>query len=64
MLSLASKITAWISVRAADVEERGASAVEYALMVGVFALFIVVAVSGLSKRTEAIFNKAAVTWPS
>jgi len=50
--------------RRADVEERGATAVEYALMVGLIAVGIIVAVSALSNKTAGTFNRITGTLPS
>ncbi len=44
--------------RRAEIEERGATAVEYGLMVGLIAVAIIGAVSFLSRSVKTTFNKA------
>ena len=58
MLNLVVAIQSWISGRRTEVEERGATAVEYALVVSLIAMAIVVTVDALSKKTALSFNRA------
>jgi pilus assembly protein Flp/PilA len=46
----------WINSRKAEIEERGATAVEYGLMVGLIAVAIIGAVGFLSKSVQKSFN--------
>ena len=48
-----------IRLAAAAKTERGASAVEYGLLVALIAIIIIVAVSLLGSNLSAIFNKTA-----
>ncbi len=48
-----------IRLAAAAKSERGASAVEYGLLVALIAIIIIVAVSLLGSNLSAIFNKTA-----
>jgi len=43
--------------------ERGATAVEYALMIGLIAVFIVTAVAALGTNVTALFAKVASSPP-
>ena len=52
-----------VAGKRADIEERGATAVEYALMVGLIAVGIIVAVSALASKTAKTFNKVSGTLP-
>jgi pilus assembly protein Flp/PilA len=45
-------------------DEEGASAVEYALLVGLIAVVIVGAVTTLGTKIESLFNTAATALPS
>ena len=45
----------------AGVEERGATAVEYGLLVALIALVIIVAVTLLGQNLSGLFNKVAAT---
>ena len=58
MLKFAVKIQSSVASRKAEMEERGATAVEYGLMVGLIAVAIIGAVSFLSKSVKATFNRA------
>jgi pilus assembly protein Flp/PilA len=64
MLNSYVNLQSWIAGRKAEIEERGATAVEYALMVGLIAVGIIIAVSALSNKTAATFNKVTATLPS
>ena len=46
------------AIRRAEIEERGATAVEYGLMVGLIAVAIIGAVSFLSRSVKTTFNRA------
>ena len=61
MLTLRTRIHACKRSRG---EEAGATAVEYALMIGVFSIFIVLSVSVLGQHTTSTFNKVVATWPT
>ena len=58
MCTLAVKIQTAITSRRAELEERGATAVEYGLMVGLIAVAIIGAVSFLSKSVKTTFNRS------
>ncbi len=58
MRTLAVKIQTAITSRRAELEERGATAVEYGLMVGLIAVAIIGAVSFLSKSVKTTFNRS------
>ena len=45
-------------------DEKGATAVEYGLMVGLIAVAIIVAVTLLGDRLEALFNQIAGALPT
>ena len=57
MLELFVSLQSWINTRKAEIDERGATAVEYGLMVGLIAVAIIGAVSFLSKSVGKAFNK-------
>ena len=63
MLDLFVNLQNFVAGRKADIEERGATAVEYALMVGLIAVGIIVAVSALASKTASTFNKVSGTLP-
>jgi len=48
-----------LNARTAKMSERGASAVEYGLLVALIAIIIIVAVTLLGKNLSGIFNKTA-----
>jgi len=50
-----------IRLAAATKSERGASAVEYGLLVALIAIIIIVAVSLLGSNLSSIFNKSATS---
>lgn len=58
MLEQFVSIQSWVASRKAEIEERGATAVEYGLMVGLIAVAIIGAVSFLSKSVKTTFNRA------
>jgi pilus assembly protein Flp/PilA len=64
MLAVICNIQAFVANRKALVEERGATAVEYALMVGLIAAGIIATVAALSNRVARTFNKVTGTLPS
>jgi pilus assembly protein Flp/PilA len=58
MIKLFVSAQSSIARRKAEMEERGATAVEYGLMVGLIAVAIIGAVSFLSRSVKTTFNKA------
>ncbi len=58
MLKLAAQIQSTVASRKAAHDERGATAVEYGLMVGLIAVAIIGAVSFLSKSVKTTFNRS------
>jgi pilus assembly protein Flp/PilA len=58
MLKFAVKTQSAVARRKAEIEERGATAVEYGLMVGLIAVAIIGAVSFLSKSVKTTFNRS------
>lgn len=48
----------YVASRRSEIEERGATAVEYGLMVGLIAVAIIGAVSFLSRSVKTTFNRA------
>ena len=64
MLELFVTLQTWIADRKAQIDERGATAVEYALMVGLIAVAIIAAVSALGSKVKATFNTISNTLPS
>jgi pilus assembly protein Flp/PilA len=63
MLDLYVSLQNFIAGRKAEIEERGATAVEYALMVGLIAVAIIGAVSLLGNRIKSSFNTISNTLP-
>ena len=57
MLQLFTAFQAWYATHAR--EERGATAVEYGLMVALIAIVIIVAVALLGGNLSGLFNKVA-----
>ena len=64
MLEMTVAVQTWIASRRAEIDERGATAVEYALMVGLIAVGIIVAVNALANSTAKTFNKVTGTLPT
>ena len=64
MLEMYVALQTWISGRKAEIDERGATAVEYALMVGLIAVAIIATVSALGSKVKATFNTISNTLPS
>jgi pilus assembly protein Flp/PilA len=64
MLDLYVSLQNFIAGRKAEIEERGATAVEYALMVGLIAVAIIGAVSLLGNRIKSSFNTISNTLPA
>jgi pilus assembly protein Flp/PilA len=64
MLAMFVEVQNWIADRKAQIEERGATAVEYALMVGLIAVAIIGAVSLLGNRVRTSFNNVTNTLPA
>jgi pilus assembly protein Flp/PilA len=64
MLELFVSLQTFIATRKAEIEERGATAVEYALMVGLIAVAIITAVSVLGGKVKTTFNRVSNTLPS
>jgi pilus assembly protein Flp/PilA len=63
MLELFVSLQTFVAGRKIDIEERGATAVEYALMVGLIAVAIIAAVSLLGNKVKSTFNTMANTLP-
>ena len=63
MLELFVNLQTWIADRKAQIDERGATAVEYALMVGLIAVAIIAAVSALGNKVKTTFNTISNTLP-
>jgi len=63
MLELFVNLQTWIADRKAQIDERGATAVEYALMVGLIAVAIIAAVSALGTKVKSTFNTISNTLP-
>jgi pilus assembly protein Flp/PilA len=63
MLELFVNLQTWIADRKAQIDERGATAVEYALMVGLIAVAIIAAVSALGNKVKTTFNGISNTLP-
>jgi pilus assembly protein Flp/PilA len=63
MLAMFVELQNWITDRKAQIEERGATAVEYALMVGLIAVAIIGAVSLLGNKIKTSFNTISGTLP-
>jgi pilus assembly protein Flp/PilA len=63
MLELFVSLQTFIAGRQAEIEERGATAVEYALMVGLIAVAIITAVSLLGGKIKTTFNTITNTLP-
>jgi pilus assembly protein Flp/PilA len=61
MLELFVTSQTWIESRKAEIEERGATAVEYALMVGLIAVGIIGAVVTLKDKIGSTLNKVQTT---
>jgi len=57
MLQLMTSLQSWIATRSND--ERGATAVEYGLMVALIAVVIIAAVTLLGQNLDALFKKIA-----
>ena len=64
MLEMFVSLQAWITGRKAEIDERGATAVEYALMVGLIAVAIIATVTLLGRKVRSTFNTIANTLPS
>ena len=54
----------WLLGRQAEVEERGAAAIEYALMVGLIAVAIIGTVTLLGDKVKQTFNAVSNTLPT
>jgi pilus assembly protein Flp/PilA len=63
MLEMFVSLQTFIAGRQAEIEERGATAVEYALMVGLIAVAIIGAVSVLGGKLKTTFNNISNTLP-
>ena len=61
MLELLVNLQSWIAGRKAEIQERGATAVEYALMVGLIAVGIITAVVILKNKVASTFNTVSNT---
>lgn len=60
-LHLFVAMQAWVTERRALIAERGATAVEYALMVGLIAVGIITAVVTLKNKVARTFNTVSNT---
>jgi pilus assembly protein Flp/PilA len=63
MLELFVSLHTFVAGRKADIEERGATAIEYSLMVGLIAIAIITAVTLFGNKVKATFNSVANTLP-
>lgn len=63
MLELLVNVHTWINHRRAHIDEHGATAVEYALMVGLIAVAIIASVSALGRKVKSTFNSITNTLP-
>jgi pilus assembly protein Flp/PilA len=63
MLELFVSLQTFVAGRKAEIEERGATAVEYALMVGLIAVAIIGAVSVLGEKIKGSFGRISNTLP-
>ncbi len=63
MLESLVSVQNYLLARKAIIEERGATAVEYALMVGLIAVAIIGAVSLLGDKIKSSFNSISNTLP-
>lgn len=57
MLEMFVNLQTFVAGRRAEIEEQGATAVEYALMVGLIAVGIITAVVALKDKVSTTFNK-------
>ena len=64
MLEMFVALQNWVSGRQAEIEERGATAVEYALMVGLIAVAIIGTVTLLGNKVKQTFNSISNTLPT
>jgi pilus assembly protein Flp/PilA len=64
MLSLFVELQNWLHDRHTEINERGATAVEYALMVGLIAVAIIGAVSLFGQKVRGEFNRISGTLPA
>jgi Flp pilus assembly pilin Flp len=53
----------WLEARWARVSERGATATEYAILMGVLAIFIIVGAVNFANRVKRSFNDISNTLP-
>jgi len=63
VLELFVNLQTWVTQRKAQIDERGATAVEYALMVGLIAVAIIAAVSQVGRKVKGTFNTITNTLP-
>ena len=61
MLELSTKIHSRLNGKKAEIDERGATAVEYALMVGLIALAIIAGATALGTAIDGKFSSSATT---
>ncbi len=64
MLEMFVAVQTWIAGRRAEIDERGATAVEYALMVGLIAVAIIATVTVLGNKVKSTFNSLGNTLPT
>ena len=64
MIETIVQLQLFFAGRKAEIEERGATAVEYALMVGLIAVAIIGTVTALGSKVKKTFNSIANTLPT
>jgi pilus assembly protein Flp/PilA len=64
MIELVVSVQNWLRGRMAEIDERGATAVEYALMVGLIAVAIIGTVTLLGTKLKRTFNSISNTLPT
>lgn len=63
MIELFVNLQTMVEHRKVRMEEHGATAVEYALMMGLIAIAIIASVSAFGNKVRATFNQVANTMP-
>ena len=61
MFQLSTKVRTFISAKSAAIDERGATAVEYALMVGLIGLAIIAGATALGTAVNGKFSASATS---
>jgi pilus assembly protein Flp/PilA len=64
MLEMFVALQNWVAGRKAEIDERGATAVEYALMVGLIAVAIIGTVTLLGNKVKQTFSSISGTLPT